>query len=123
VVAAADGRRRSVLVCDPDRHRAVTIGALVGLRRHAIRIAHSVADARAECLRSAPDVLVFELSLGVEAAESLSAWLSEHAPAVRRIFVCGTAAEALAWLERRIAHHTLLRPLPIQDLWTFVESH
>lgn len=110
-----------MLVCDSDRQRAATIGALVGLRRHAIRLAFDVADARAECLRALPDVLLVELSLGAD-AESLALWLTEHAPAVRRVFVCATANEASEWLRRRMADYILLSPIDMRELWTIVDS-
>ncbi|MDB4964919.1 MAG: hypothetical protein JWN44_608 [Myxococcales bacterium] len=122
MVAAINASGRRVLVCDADRQRAATIGALVAFRRHAVRLVHDAREVGAACLAVAPDVLVFELSLGAEAAELVGAWLTEHAPAVRRVFVCATAAEAAPWLRRRIAHHTLLRPIAIHELWTFVES-
>src|SRR5438067_1325739 len=94
-----------IVLVDDDEEYAEALGAMLGARRHHVRLAGGVAEARLLIAREVPDVVLCDLSMPIESGDVLLRALAKTYPAVRRVVLSASPRRDLQdLLEEGLAH-------------------
>lgn len=115
-----NSRRRDILLID-DQPLLLRVTQMQLAEHHEVRVATSLAAARAAIAARLPEVIVCDYMVGDDSGLELIEDMANEHPEVRRILLSGYGPETWqSMVDEGLLHGVLLKPFSLQDLLALV---